>query len=511
MRRALAALVLAVVLGLPLGAPAARAAEWHSETPVAAGIGIPAPLGEVGDIEFWAPNRGVLITAGNKGIPAGVYGYDGSGWHLYSTVCGGHHGSIAWAGPDEFWTVSDYAVALEGAENASTLCHFKDGEVIASYAEPPGTADTFRKMLAAACNGPADCWFAGEPLAETAPNFGPFHLHWDGGALTAIPSQTEAQPEIEDPKGKVTDLEFLGGSLFESVDEAPFLREVNLALPQVFAPVPVPVPAGAEGPFALAGDGAQLWAVARNGKAVLRSVGLGFETVPLNGELPAEVTALAAEPGGAAVWVGGARSGAAGAMATATRVSADGTVEPAVTLPLPGEELDGKGGAAAISCPSFGQCWLVTGTGWLFHLGGPLEADADPAMHALITFRPPDNSTRTFVPPGVPEDNSGETEPRRGPSEEPLLEPFPERRRQRTLVTKVKQRVIGKNVLELSFVLHARAHVQLLAKYHRKVVAKTPRLTLGSGPHRLRLRLDPKRWPTGLDFEVHPAGRRRAR
>ena len=61
-------------------------------------------------------------------------------------------------------------------------------------------------------------------------------------------------------------------------------------------------------------------------------------------------------------------------------------------------------------------------------------------------------------------------------------------------------------MLQLSFVLHAKAHVQLLAKRHHKVVAKTDKLTLGKGPHRLRLHLDPDRWPTGLDFEVHPAG-----
>ena len=63
--------------------------------------------------------------------------------------------------------------------------------------------------------------------------------------------------------------------------------------------------------------------------------------------------------------------------------------------------------------------------------------------------------------------------------------------------------MLGKLVLELSFKLRARAHVQLRAKYHGRVVAKTSRLTLGKGPHKLHLKLNQKRWPTGLDFQVH--------
>lgn len=518
MRRRLLIVAAAVVLCSFALAPLARAAEseWHSETPVAAGISVPAPLGEVGDIKFWAPNRGVLITAGSKGMPAGVYAYDGTSWHLYSTVCGGHEGSIAWAGPDEFWTVSDYAIAQEGnqsqkLEMARTLCHFKNGEVIASYAEPLGTATTYQKMNAAACFGPSDCWFAGKPLPESAPNSGPFHLHWNGSSLTAVPSLIEPQPLIEDPAGTVTDLSFLDGVTYESASASPFLREANLLRPQVFSSVSLP--AGATGPFGLAGDGGQLWAISRNGSSALRSIGGGFELVSLQRPLGSilipetERAVLAAEPNGAAAWVGGAKSGPGGEIATVTRVSADGSVSPTITLPDPSEEIGPKGAAGAIACPSLGQCWLATTKGWLFHLGGSLEGDTDPAMHALITFRPADNSTRTFVPAGLPEDNSGETEAAKK-GEELAREPFPHHRKARPLVTKVRQKIIGETVLELSFRLHARAHVQLLAKLHRKVVAKTPKLTLNVGPHRLRLRLDPKRWPTGLDFQVHPAGKR---
>ncbi|MGH3583004.1 MAG: hypothetical protein ACRDUB_15550, partial [Mycobacterium sp.] len=239
--------------------------------------------------------------------------------------------------------------------------------------------------------------------------------------------------------------------------------------------------------------------VAKGGEVTLRSVGAGFETVPA-GEL-GQVEAVGAEPGTASAWVAGAEEGSA----TVRSVSATGVVGPEVTLPQPAEELNPKGAPTKVVCPAPEQCWLSTRNGWLFHLGGSLEGDTDPAMHVLITSRPADGSTRSFVPEGVPIDNSGEVEARRSATEG-AREPFPHPRKPRALVTKVKQKIIHRTVLQLSFVLRAKAHVQLLAKRDHKVVAKTAKLVLGKGPHRLRLHLDPRRWPTGLDFQVHPAG-----
>jgi hypothetical protein len=480
--------------------------EWHSEAPVGA-LGVPAPLGPIGDIEFWAPNRGVLVTGGIEGVtPAGVYAYDGTGWHLYSTVCGGAEGKIAWAGPDEFWTVADYGAKQENAtpqsEKARTLCHFQNGEVSASYAQPLGSPTVFQKMGAAACAGPSDCWFGGAELASTEPNAGAFHLYWNGSSLTALPSATESEGGVADPPGTVSGLEFLGGTLFENATAAPFIRTIDLAAPGVFTEVELPE--GAHGPFVLTGDPGQLWAVGHSGESVLRDIGSGFEAVPI-GEPLASVSAAASEPNGAGVWVAGSGPGE---TATVTRVGAGGDVSSATILPQQKEELSGKGGGNAIDCPAAGQCWLATEKGWLFHLGGPLPQDADPAMHALITFRPNDESTRVFVPPGLPEDNSGETERASSKGEE-ALEPFPEERIPPKLVYDVHQKLIGKRTLELTFKLRGRAHVQLRAKFHGKVVAKTPRMTLGKGPHLLRLKLDPKRWPTGLDFQVHPASEKK--
>ena len=130
MRRGLIAAVVGVALFCLGLSPACSlaASGWHSEQPVAAGAGVPVPLGEVGDIEFWAPNRGALITGGNGGMPAGVYAYDGTGWYLYSTVCGGREGRIAWTGPDEFWTISDQRAGEGRVRHAAADCCAGFGE-----------------------------------------------------------------------------------------------------------------------------------------------------------------------------------------------------------------------------------------------------------------------------------------------------------------------------------------------------------------------------------------------
>jgi len=518
MRGRLFAVGIALLMIASTQAAGAGAAEpeWHSEAAIGA-LGIPSPVGRVGDIAFWAPNRGVLITGGVEGVsPAGVYAYDGTGWHLYSTVCGGSEGRIAWVGPDEFWTVSDYANKQEGnllpqAEYARTLCRFANGEVVASYAQPLGVATTYQQMRAAACEGPANCWFAGDPLEESARNTGSFHLHWDGTGLSAVPSQIEPESEITDPPGAVTGLDFFAGQLFESAEAEPFLRSVNLGLPGVFSAVPSPE--GATGPYLLAADPGQVWAVGRNSESVLRmTLGEGFDQVPVATEADETLetaVAAASEPNGAGVWVAGTVPGVGNNnFARIARIGAGGGVSATVRLPTPAEGIDPKGGATSIACPAPGQCWLATEEGWLFHLGDPLPQDTDPAMHKMITFRPEDASSRVFVPAGLPVDDSGETEPSKGLGEG-TLEPFPQRRPSRSVVFDVHQKVLGKRILELSFKLRGRAHVQLIAKVHHKAVAKTARLTLGKGPHKLRLKLDPKHWPTGLDFQVHPIGKKK--
>jgi hypothetical protein len=152
----------------------------------------PVALGTVGDIEFWAPNRGLLIEGGSPGgqpVPAGVYAYNGVAWHQLSSACGGGGGRIAWAGPDEFWTIADQrggqtGNGIAGQLGSVSLCHFADGQILGSYALPLDQPNSYRPMDAAACLSPNDCWFAG--ALGVYPNVGSFHLHWDGQNVTVV-------------------------------------------------------------------------------------------------------------------------------------------------------------------------------------------------------------------------------------------------------------------------------------------------------------------------------------
>ncbi len=230
-RRALLVALAALTL-LPCVAPSVAGAQeqeiepeptWRLEQPLppelpngkrSAG---PIGLGHIGDIEFWAPNRGLLITAGNPPtIPPGVWEYNGVSWHELADVCGATEGKIAWAGPEEFWTVSDGRKgqsAVEGnpplADN--TLCHFAPNskgelEVVDSYASLAFLPSSYQVMHGAACLSSEDCWFGGEPLPDE--RTGAFHLHWNGHAITAEPG----------PQGHaVSDIRQFGDVLYEGV------------------------------------------------------------------------------------------------------------------------------------------------------------------------------------------------------------------------------------------------------------------------------------------------------
>jgi hypothetical protein len=537
-------MVAIVATLLAIGAGGARAAEpeWHSEQPVASGIEVPVPFGEVGDIQCWQANRCVLIAAGSgghsvgAGMPTGIYAYDGTGWHLYSTVCGGHHGRIAWAGPDEFWTISDQQAAENAAGNVNafwniSLCHFRDGEVVASYAEPLERANSYSHMDAAICDGPNDCWFGGERL-DGAANVGAFHLHWDGLGLTTVPSRTVPEPALQDPGRSVFDFAFYQGQLYESVsvaegdvpvgeEEPSFIHRVALDADRPFEPMTVPgleIGGGAEDleGFHLATVGSELWALAGAGEfttntvTMLKLEGGSFVQVPLFGHVfkPGDVVSgLAADPEDGYAWASFAAEGRSTAgLARLARVYGDGTVEGEVVLPRPEEELNPKGTAGPVVCPATGQCWMATSQGWLFHLGGtPVEGpDTDPAMHQLITSRPCDDACRSGNEVGLPPDDSGAEPETSRFAEVPPYEPLPKHpRKPRPLYTHLRQKLLHHTVLQLSFVLHAKAHVQLIAKEHKQVVAKTARLTLDKGKQQIRLALDPKHWPTHLSFQAH--------
>lgn len=541
MRRAsLVALCFLAVLAL---ASPAAGAEWRSQQPPGSG-GFPALLGEVGDVSCWQPAECVLITKGNDGVAPGLFAYDGRSWYRYSTVCGGEGGRIAWAGPNEFWTISEQQKGQEttsSADPAISLCHFKGNQVVASYGEPIGLPTSYLTMTAAACAGPNDCWFAGERLPGTT-NRGAFHLHWDGASMTAVPSLTKPQPEVVDPGRSVGGLAVHEGGFVESVlvrgsDEELPEEEAEPSLlhrlePAQANPFKLLFPSESLvfedefgsardlGPFNLTGvAGEPLWAVAgastfRGNPTVLRlGAGNALQQLVLSDsagvfEVGAPVSDAAAEAG--AAWVGFRRNEDSSFIpppARLVRIADDGTVAPEVILPLPGEEVNGeaigwKGAAGPIACAAAEQCWVATSLGWLFHLGPDPAPGADPAARpAPITFRPPDNSLPVIPPTEPPFDDSGAEEEKPSGQEEGETGIERPPRRQPPLVSKIRQSLHG-TTLELRFTLSRKAHVRLVAEAKRRVVAKTPRYTMAKGRRSVRLKLDPDRWPTKLDLRA---------
>jgi len=439
----------ALALGVGTAASAASAdegASWHLEQPSApelpTGQKAPTPigLGKIGDLEFWAPNRGLLITAGDPPtIPPGVWAYNGVTWHELSDKCGATDGRIAWAGPDEFWTVSDGRPGQANIEGTppladNTLCHFANGEIVGSYGSLAFRPSSYQAMHGAACVGGEDCWFGGENLPEG--QVGAFHLHWDGHSLNAEPA----------PQGHaVEDMRRFGGLLYEGLriksddllgeeESASEPSDVHVIEPNGVQPTFVSLfpgvptynseefPEGLDFLHLSADDGA-LWGAANptvptpQGSApgeatVLRFAGglwsqlLGPGTHP-EGENPftkqpgeergatsknETIGSIAAEPPDAGESGSGAENAwlalSSGenankepvAPALVARLTAEGTVSERSSLPNAQEAAEGvgpKGTADKIACPAPHDCWLTTSQGWLFHLTTPQGRQAE--------------------------------------------------------------------------------------------------------------------------------------
>jgi hypothetical protein len=528
----------------------------------------PAAVGDVGDIKFWSPNRGVLITAGNGLVSPGVYAYDGVSWHQLSTVCGATTGKIAWAGPDEFWTVSDQrpGQALpagdEGALADVSLCHFVNGQIAASYALPLDQPNSYLPMNSAACDGPNNCWFGGGFGSE--PDSGAFHLYWNGSALSVVYSTQNHG---------VSAIAVDGAQIYESVGIAPgesysgestsnpavlhtivasdpsdifhdvFPTEGSCSgfcptLPEYGSEGGNPVAPYTLGGFALSsdwspsGDGPatpQLLAVAGpdgiaapsgEGEAhpvVLRYIDKEWtQIVPnlANFEAGEDPVGVAADPGEAGAWITlYSNSGVADLVRLS---SADGgsTWSASETAALgPEQNVGPRGNAGPIACPAPHECWLATDQGWLFHLtnGTHLAKDTDPFFDGedgVITYRPPDPGVQETPPLQPPEDDSlSSLLPPEISSNTPST---PERPVLSTpgkaLVEHARSKLLHGDVLALTFTLTAAAHVQLLADRHGKVVARTRRESLHKGSHTLKLKLNPRKWPTKLDLKATAAG-----
>jgi hypothetical protein len=565
------AVVAALLLCLAVSAFAEEpSASWRSQQPPppppqagVQGSSTPIALGHVGDIEFLAPNRGLLITAGNGStIPAGVWAYDGAAdWKELAKVCGATDGSIAWAGEDEFWTVSDGRPGQTQSSGNNqqapladnTLCHFAGGQVVGSYASPAFEASSYQPMHADGCLTPADCWFAGAPLPSGLPITGSFHLHWNGSSLLEEPYEGEAQP--------VEDMLPFDGQLYESVrvesahrteEEPPVLHTINReGVSPTFEGIPgtrnqqesayVPLYMTGESDEAitalrLSAAGEELWAAAgpvpkselpegsepgqvtvarySSAEGIWKQL-VGPSTSPSGKELfPDDVLeSIAVEPGGGGAWLALASTSeteqrSPGALAIVAHVATDGTVSQLQSLPSASEEehdINPAGSASQIACPAIHDCWLSTTQGWLFHLTSGTESLPvdEEGFSTLITNRPRDQGLLQLPPDApLPEASSlpGELTVN---SFTQSSKPLTETRTQVPLLSKLHSQLLADDTLELRFHLAAKARVRLLAKRHGATVASTPSRTLAAGSRKLLLKLNPHRWPTNLDLQTH--------
>ncbi len=182
---------------------------WNSRCPRTAagrlGTSLPIGLGQIGDIEFWAPNRGLLITRGNgTDDPPGRVGLQRRRMararrQSAAPPTGASRGpgrtssGRSPTGARGRPTSSTARIRRGAPLEDNTLCHFAGGQVVASYAHPAFEADSYQAMHAGGLHrAPPDCWFGGDALPE--PQIGAFHLHWNGSALEAEPYPAKATP-----------------------------------------------------------------------------------------------------------------------------------------------------------------------------------------------------------------------------------------------------------------------------------------------------------------------------
>jgi hypothetical protein len=394
-----------------------------AEAPVAVG------LGRIGDIEFapGMPNRGVLIASGNPPtVPAGVWEFNGVSWHLLASVCGASDGRIVWAGPEEFWTISDGRPGQAPGPNNEqapirddTLCRFSNpghnGEplrVMESFAAPAFEADSYQPLTAGACFSAEDCWFAGAALPKQSVTAGSFHLHWDGSSLSEepYPGEGHAVESMQRFEGRLYEGVRIRESDRSETSEEPALHTISPAGSEpVFDKVAeLPLYEAGEFPAALdflhlsAGE-ELLWGAAGPQSTpagsnpaqvtIVRDAGGGWvqvvgpahtpapEAQPFEGETP---TTMAAEPGSEDAWIGLDSPGdydlatsetpgdepSVGEVARVARVSANGAISSEDEQSLPSAEsgIGPKGAAFTMTCPAVHDCWLATTRGWLFHL-----------------------------------------------------------------------------------------------------------------------------------------------
>jgi hypothetical protein len=525
---------VAVVTALASAAPGTARGEatWRLEQPAPpAGTPYKVPLGIPDDMEFYAPNEGLLSVEGNAAVPAGLYFWNGRNWHQLATVCGGagEVSRIAWAGPDNFWVITEPSEPRSGS--GLGLCHFEDGEVVGSYSTPFQSPEPFRPMDAAACDGPDDCWFAGIGSEDpSGQHIGAFHLHWDGTNLTSS----------YQPQGRgVSGLAYFDGAFYESTlvgaQPGDTSDAVTLASPEPNGPVlihklvnetfvdtsfvPYVKPGEpAEGVELLSAkaDATNLWfsgGGAASGPDAPREGSVPGSPVAVYYDEPFFVedaidpalfgtedrfVDIAPVPGTDMAWAADQpyslrRSTTAKAKVVLVEPGGGASID---TLPVSGP---GRGSAQLVAATGPEEAWLATSAGWLFHYtnGTVLPEDSDPSWAGTITVRP-NESVEQFVADTPPPDDSELFAPppvavETKATEVPVAEVIP------ALLKNVSVSRHGLTVT-VSFQLARLADVQLVAKLHGKAIARTRDERLQAGRHSLSLRLQRKRWPSGLSF-----------
>ena len=525
---------VAVVAALALAAPVVARGEatWRLEQPAPpAGTPYKVPLGIPDDMEFYAPNEGLLSVEGNAVVPNGLLFWNGRAWHQLSTVCGGagEASRIAWAGPDDFWVITEPSEPRVGS--GLGLCHFEDGQVVGSYSTPFQSPEPFRPMDAAACSGPDDCWFAGIGSEDpSGQHVGAFHLHWYGTNLTSS----------YQPQGRgVSGLASFDGSFYESTfvgtQEGDATDPVNLATPETSGPILIHKLLGSTFtdanflPFPYSGvpvEGSELLSVKADETDLWFSGGgaASGPEAPSSGSVPSPPIAvhyresffqqapietslfgdegrfvdISPIAGTESAWVADQaldERGSSTDKAKVALIGADGsaTVD---TLPVSGA---GRGSAQLVAATGPEEAWLATSAGWLFHYtnGAVLPEDSDPNWAGTITVRP-NESVEQFVSDTPPPDNSELFAPPPVAVETKATEvPVPE-----VIPALLKDVSVSRHglMVTVSFQLTRLADVQLVAKLHGKAIAHTREERLKAGRHSLSLRLQRKRWPNGLSF-----------
>lgn len=542
--RGLPALALAAwFLGLGSG-PAQAQGTWRLEQPPPPpGAVFKVPLGAPGDLKCTARNRCLLGVEGNAAVPRGLFLWNGEGWRQYSTVCGGLADTmrIAWAGPAEFWTISEPSRPRVG--NGTALCRFKNGAVVGSFSTQDQSPDPFRSMNAAACAAPDNCWFGGIGSQDpTGERVGSFHLRWDGTSLQTVYNQGKGRgvSDVEPHAGVFVESVVVGpqAESAEAADVTPpespsprLVHEIRLESDgsarfgdDPFQPASRPgVPADGTELLALDGDGTQLWAVgagaasgpsaqaaggmvAREPLAARRSGGAWQELDLPDGLLADDerLVDVAAVPGTDTAWAAVQRFSerrTTNARAKVIRLDSDGPPQ-VMTLPVSGS---GRGSAARIEFSAENDGWLATQGGWLFHFsdGSVVARDTEPGLAGSVTFRP-NEAAEQFVPDTPPQDDSQLFAP--PPPPETTKPRRPRIRPRKPLIRKVRSKVTGR-VLTVSFTLTRRAKVGVVGKRGGAVVARARLRALKPGRRALRLTLDPRRWPTRIGFITHEAKR----